>query len=286
MRRFNEGFGLSFMTFSDLLRGIAISPLMKLYTNNLRFANFYKYNHKRTQKERDMKKFIAIIAALVITPAIANEYGTLDEYTDSDYDYQYSETYVAPVASAQPAPKPRRDNYVGIRLHNNAKIAYDYDIRDGGNMTLKDDNFGFGLMIGNRLTDHVKIEFETAYTGAKFNKYATDFDYDIWSNMLNVYLFQEYAGAVAPYFGLGIGFAGMWGDVSTSLLHTSDNSFDLSYQAMIGVNFALNDRIDLNLGFKYQRYGEIEHKSSAGTYATTDIDATEIFISVAYKFGL
>ena len=66
----------------------------------------------------------------------------------------------------------------------------------------------------------------------------------------------------------------------------SDSVFDLSAQAMLGVNFALNDRIDLNLGVKYQKYGDADHRTNGNTYATTDIDATEFYIGVAYKFGL
>ena len=57
----------------------------------------------------------------------------------------------------------------------------------------------------------------------------------------------------------------------------SDSVFDLSAQAMLGVNFALNDRIDLNLGVKYQYYGEVEHKLHGKEYAVTDVDATEFY---------
>lgn len=213
------------------------------------------------------KIFALLLGCCAVMPAMA------DDWYNDDYD----------MGDSTPA---RRDNYVGIRLHKNEHIAFKYDINGGATITPKDDNFGFGINVGNRLTDNVKIEFETAYTGAKFTRYGTHHDYDIWSNMLNVYLYQTFGGAVEPYAGLGLGLTGIWGDISGAAPHISDSTLDLSLQAMFGVNFALNDRVDLNLGAKYVRYGKLAFETSGGEYATTRIDATEIYIGAAYKFGL
>ncbi|MBQ8294020.1 MAG: porin family protein [Alphaproteobacteria bacterium] len=212
-----------------------------------------------------MKKIAIILACLAAVPVMA------DDYWD---EYDYATT------------APRRDTYAGFRVHKNEKIAFKYDETHGGNSTIRKDNWGFGAVVGNRLTDYVKIEFETLYTGVEQSKRTRDFDYDIWANMFNVYLFREFGGAVAPYVGLGLGFAAIWGDVDTNAGNMSDSVFDLSFQAMAGVNFALNDRIDLNLGLKYQYYGEVEHKLHGDTYATTDIDATELYFGAVYKFGI
>lgn len=212
-----------------------------------------------------MKKLAFVLAVLTTMPAVA------EEYWDDGYNYETA---------------ARRDNYVGIRLHKNESIAFKYDIHDGGNTTIRKDNWGFGAVVGNRLSDHVKVEFETMYTGASQMKRSNDFDFDVWANMFNVYLFQEYAGAIAPYAGLGIGFASIWGDIDTPFGNMSDSVFDLSYSAMIGVNFALNDRVDLNLGIKYQYYGEVEHELRDEEYAVTDVDATEFYFGAVYKFGM
>lgn len=212
-----------------------------------------------------MKKLAFVLAILTTMPAFA------EEYWDDGYNYETA---------------ARRDNYVGIRLHKNESIAFKYDIHDGGNTTIRKDNWGFGAVVGNRLSDHVKVEFETMYTGASQMKRSNDFDFDVWANMFNVYLFQEYAGAIAPYAGLGIGFASIWGDIDTPFGNMSDSVFDLSYSAMIGVNFALNDRVDLNLGIKYQYYGEVEHELGNEEYAVTDVDATEFYFGAVYKFGM
>ena len=175
------------------------------------------------------------------------------------------------------------DNYVGFRIHKNENIAFAYKLENGGTTTLRRDNFGLGAVVGNRLSDYVKVEFETSYTGGESQRGVTDFNYDVWANMFNMYLFQEYSGAVSPYVGLGVGFAGIWSDVKSPMYHEADSSFDLSYQAMVGVNFALNNRVDVNLGLKYQYYGAVEHGNK---FATTDVSATEFYFGAVYKFGL
>ena len=55
---------------------------------------------------------------------------------------------------------------------------------------------------------------------------------------------------------------------------------------MLGVNFALNNRVDVNVGVKYQYYGEVEHHMHHTEYAITDIDATEFYFGAVYKFGM
>lgn len=213
-----------------------------------------------------MKKILMLLMVMLALPAYGDDFGV--EYDEYGYAVQ----------------TPSRDNYIGFRIHKNERIAFKYDIHDGGNSTIRRDNFGFGALIGNRLSDFAKLEFETSYTGAQQTKRGTSYDFDVWSNMLNFYLFREFADSIAPYVGLGIGFSTIWGDVSNPKM--SDTVFDLSYSAMVGVNFALNSRVDLNLGVKYQFYGELEHDLNGSEYAITDVDATEFYFGAAYKFGL
>lgn len=234
--------------------------------NDLRYSVLYQYNQLHEKKEENMKKITTLLLCLISVPAFADDwYG--------DYNYGYSSGV-------------QRDTYVGVRLHQNKHIAFGYEVLDGGNTTLKDDGIGIGLTFGNRLTNHVKVEFETLYTKGKERKYDTDFNFDVWANMLNVYIYQQFDGAVEPYAGIGIGIAGLWGSVNGAGLNMSDSTADMAWAAMLGVNFALNERIDLNVGVKYQNYGDIEHKNGDNTYASTEIDATEIYIGASYKFSL
>ncbi|MBR2393053.1 MAG: porin family protein [Alphaproteobacteria bacterium] len=224
-----------------------------------------------------MKKIAFLASILVASPAIANDF-YYAEYASPDAEY------TAPNASSS-APIAR-DNYIGLRLHKNERISYAFDVRNGAGTTLKNDNVGFGAFVGNRLTDFLKIEFETIYTGLDDAKRDLDLNFDIWANMVNVYMFKTYGGAVEPYAGIGLGFSTIWSDISGWGFDANNTTFDFSYSLMAGVSFALNDRVDLNLGFKYIKYGDADHKTSAGTFATTDIDATEFYLGAAYKFGL
>ena len=210
-----------------------------------------------------MKKIAWFALMMAVTPAFANDF--------------YYEEYASP---------SMYDNYVGLRLHKNERISYAFDRRNGSGTTLKDDNVGWGVYIGNRLTDFLKLEFETMYTGVDDTKRGLNFDFDIWANMVNVYLFKNYGGAVEPYAGIGLGFSTIWSSVQGWGYDAADTTFDLSYSIMAGVNFALNERIDLNLGFKYIKYGDADHKSASNIFATTDVDATEFYLGAAYKFGL
>lgn len=202
-----------------------------------------------------MKKLSIILALLVTFPAFAED--------------------VTPIV---------RDNYVGFRLHKNENMEFKYS--GSYDTTIKDEQFGFGATVGNVLTKNIRLEFETAYTGTSINKKGSKYAYDIWSNMINAYLFQNIGGAVAPYAGIGLGFAGIFSDVNAGSAHFDDTEFDLSWQFMVGVTFALNDRLGLDLGFKYQNYGDVSHSKSNQVYSRTDIDATEFYFGATYKFGL
>ena len=212
-------------------------------------------------KGKNMKKFllVTLLFCMGTMPAMADDYG-------------YNST-------------PQRDTYVGLRLHKNDNIAFRYEPENGDGITLRDGSFGFGAMIGNRLTDHVKIEFETEYTYGGQSKYGSDYSFNVWANMLNVYVYQQFGGAVEPYAGLGVGVSGLWGEIDGNI-NASDATADMSWSIMAGVNFALNDRIDLNLGVKYQNYGDLGISDDNGNNASIEVDGTEFYISAAYKFGL
>lgn len=98
-----------------------------------------------------MKKLAFVLAITMAAPAVANDYW--DEY---DYDYD---------SDAATEMNIRRDTYVGFRLHKNESLAFEYDVHGGNDTNVSKDNWGFGVVVGNRLSDHVKIEYETMYTG-------------------------------------------------------------------------------------------------------------------------
>lgn len=205
--------------------------------------------------------FAVVFLLLFVAPVWAND------YYNADYNGQ-------------------KDTYVGIRIHKNESLSLKYEADGIDGFRLREDNFGIGVVAGNRLSDNVKVEFETAYNGMKELGYNTTLSVDVWANMFNVYMFQQFDGTVEPYAGLGIGFAAIWGSVNAPYIAVSDSVFDLSFQIMLGVNFALNDRVDLNLGLKYQYYGEVEFKQNNAEVATIDVDGTEFYFGAVYKFSL
>lgn len=215
-----------------------------------------------------MNKIATLLVLVTLTaPAMANEY-------DEHEAYDEPATTTCPVCDCGNAS---RDNYTGVRVYKNEHAAYSYNLSNGHKERYKKDNFGFGTTIGNRLTDNVRVEYETLYMGAQYSKNTKDFEYDIWANMLNAYLFQEFGGAVAPYVGAGLGLTGIWGEINGEL----ENAFDLSYQILGGILFKLNDRIDVDVGVKYINFGKVEHDRGA-----TKVDATQIYFGATYKFGM
>lgn len=217
-----------------------------------------------------MKKYIAALLCLAPVAAFA-EYGT---YTEYDMDLLSN----CPACECNCADtSDSRDNYAGFRIYKNEHAAYSYNLSNGHKEKYKKDNWGFGTTFGNNLTDYIRVEYETLYMGAQYGKNDKDFEYDIWANMLNAYLLHDFDGVVAPYVGLGLGLTGIWGEIDSKL----ENAFDLSYQAMVGVLFKLNPRIDLDLGFKYVNFGKVEHN-----HGVSKVDATQIYLGAAYKFGI
>lgn len=218
-----------------------------------------------------MKKILISILCLMPIIAMAEEYGTYDdedtvEYTAPDYE--------CPVCDCGGGAN---ETYVGLRVYKNEHSEFRYAFPNGHHDNYKNDNFGFGTTFGNRLTNYARVEYETLYMGSDYSKDGTDYEYDLWANFLNGYLFYNFDDAVAPYIGLGLGLTGIWGEVGGEL----DSSFDLSYQAMVGIMFELNNRIGIDVGFKYANFGRVEH-----TNAVTKVDTTQVYIGASYKFGI
>lgn len=213
-----------------------------------------------------MKQFlITLVMCCAAMPAIANDWYYADDIGDDT---------ACPVCRCT---TQSRDNYAGFRIYKNEHSSYDYHVNGGLHAGYRDDDFGFGTTVGNNLAPYLRVEYETLYMNAKYSKHSTDFEYDIWANMLNAYLLHDFDNVVAPYVGAGVGLTGIWGEINGDL----DNAFDLSYQVMVGVLFRLNSRIDLDLGFKYVDFGRVDHKNGSSR-----IDATQLYLGAAYKFGI
>lgn len=170
-----------------------------------------------------------------------------------------------------------RDNYAGVRVYKNEHSSYTYHPAGQSRIEKTIDNFAFGTTMGNDLTNYLRVEYETLYTGAQYSRYNANFHYDIWANIFNVYGLYDIDHAFAPYIGAGLGISAIWGEIDGDL----NNTVDLSYQALGGVLFHLNTRIDLDVGFKYINYGRVKHRGGI-----TRVDATQLYVGATYRFGM
>lgn len=170
-----------------------------------------------------------------------------------------------------------RTSYAGVRVYQNVRAKYAYSPAGTPPEAREKDNLGFGTTMGFRFTPFLRGEYETLYMGASYTGTAGSFEYDIWANMFNGYLYWDIHHAIAPYIGGGVGLTAMWGSVAGVL----NNATDISYQAMTGILFEINDRIELEAGFKYINFGHINH-----TNGTTKINATQLYLGAIYRFGV
>lgn len=216
-----------------------------------------------------MKKLALIILVLYTSGAFATDYV-------SDNCFDSSSVCKCDCDCSCDTPRTR-DNYTGIRLYKGEHNSYSYHLPNGYKEEYLTDHFGFGTVMGNRLTDFARIEYETLYMGQEYTKHDKDFDYDVWSNFLNIYGFQEFSGSVSPYVGFGLGLTAIWGEMNSE----SDSAFELSYQLMFGILFELNSRIELDLGAKYVNFGKVQYDNGVGK-----IDATQIYLGASYKFSI
>lgn len=89
------------------------------------------------------------------------------------------------------------------------------------------------------------------------------------------------------YAGGGVG-AG-WNDIETSdtVNSGSENSFDLAYQFMAGVGYAISDQTHLSLGWRFYDLGEIETDLDQGPNPgsfSADVSAHEFTTSLRFHF--
>ena len=198
-------------------------------------------------------------------------------YTNAYANDTAPDVFIAacPACECERKPKDGLTSYAGVRVYQNIRATYSYDAPGAATLHNKKDNLGFGTTMGFRLPPFLRGEYETLYMGAQYNAGVQSFEYDIWANMLNAYLYWDIDGVIAPYVGIGAGLTAMWGAIDGNM----NNATDFSYQALIGVLFEMGPAIELEFGFKYVDFGEINHGCG-----TTSVDAAQLYIGAIYRF--
>jgi opacity protein-like surface antigen len=83
-----------------------------------------------------------------------------------------------------------------------------------------------------------------------------------WTFLLNAYWDLQTNGAITPYIGAGIGASRLTTSSvyflnpdGTNGVHTGASRWNLAWALMAGVTIEVNDRVDLDVGYKYVRLG-------------------------------
>ena len=184
--------------------------------------------------------------------------------------------------------KTHKDNVWGVRAAYGLMTPVKYgklrgEIELGANDKAKENN-QFDFTITN--TYRHNFEIETTVYSAMFNLY-----YDI-----------DTGTKFTPYIGGGVGYARVkskakvygstpYGDINMSST-SHDNNF--AWQLGFGVSYAVNDKWDIDLGYRYSDYGNAKDSIASSIipgldsvlYADADYSITshEIMLGVRYSF--
>ncbi|MFU7528330.1 OmpA family protein [Qipengyuania sp. ASV99] len=114
-----------------------------------------------------------------------------------------------------------------------------------------------------------------------------DEDLSILSGMINGLLEFGSDNGLQVYAGGGAGFANLDIPVTVSGTGTviDDSTTDFAYQAIAGLRFAVSDRIDLGLKYRYFVIDEFELETTGGAPIEVDYQSHSVLASILYNFG-
>lgn len=197
-----------------------------------------------------MKKVVALTALLIscfAVSAMAAEGPYLSVNagitmpTDSDFDEmdEYGDTY-------------------------NVELSYDTGFAGGAALGY---NFGAGRIeaeLGYKKADTDKISVDTYYGSGSAS---VDGDLSVLSFMANGYIDFNASPTIKPYLMAGIGMA----SVAIDGEGVDDDDTVFAYQAGAGIGFALNDKVTLDLSYRYMGTQDAEIEGEDLEYGSHNI---------------
>ncbi len=116
-------------------------------------------------------------------------------------------------------------------------------------------NPGFRVAIGSQFSIF-RVEFEPSYSRAHYTTGSSSGHLNLISTLGNFYLGLPFEGhfatyPVAPYVAGGVGFSSVRANFNPLQVQNQGHSTVLSYQGIAGVRFALNDKVGLNVEYRY-----------------------------------
>jgi opacity protein-like surface antigen len=135
-------------------------------------------------------------------------------------------------------------------------LTSDSDWDDGyysGEFTF-DPGFALGAALGYKFKEG-RLEAEIGYKTAEIDEVTVDGygsgsidgDFSVFSIMANGYLDFTAAPSVKPYIMAGIGIA----NIEAELEGDEEDDSVFAYQVGVGLGLALNDRVTLDIGYRY-----------------------------------
>lgn len=137
-----------------------------------------------------------------------------------------------------------------------------------------DSGYAIGAALGNKI-GMGRIEAEIGYKSADMDKitaYGQDVkidsgDISVLSLMANGYIDFDASPTIKPYLMGGLGLA----QITAKIDVDDEDDTVFAYQAGLGVGFALNDKMTLDLGYRYMGTSDPDFNGSKATYASHNV---------------
>ena len=149
----------------------------------------------------------------------------------------------------------------------------------------------YSLGFGYKINDKFRSELTYSYTDLKYsvhkdniannNVVPADFNQkvNIQAGMINLFYDVMTYQKLTPYLGIGVGYANINPKDAIRVTngkektYVSKKSNNLSYSLMGGISFEMNDKVNLDIGYKFQDFGKASGfnkvESASGS---TDVD--------------
>jgi OOP family OmpA-OmpF porin len=115
-----------------------------------------------------------------------------------------------------------------------------------------DQDLGWAALgtLGYRFQSGLRTELEGGYrhNNGEFNGTGFDTDTSAWSGMANVLYDFDFGSPLRPYVGVGVGAANVRVDSGVT---ADDSQWAFAYQGIVGVSYAVTDRLDFFVDGRY-----------------------------------
>ncbi len=153
-----------------------------------------------------------------------------------------------------------------------------------------DPGFGLGVMLGAKI-DAVRLEGEVTYRSNDTDT-LSDFsgsipvsgDVSSTSLMVNGYWDIRSASNIAPYVGMGLGFANIAADARSLVGDIDDSDVVAAFQLVAGVGISLSPKTTLDISYRFFVTQDPSFTNVFGERVDTEYSAHNLMLGV--RFGL